>query len=239
MSGAETEVLDFRHIDAWVFDLDNTLYPSECDLFDQVDRRMTQFVAEALSLAPTEARALQKRYYVEHGTTLSGLMKLHDIDADAFLDYVHDIDLTPVSACAVLRANIAKLPGKKFVFTNGSLGHAERVVKKRGLEGVFDDMFDIKAAEFTPKPHAPAYDRMLARFAIEPTRAAMFEDIARNLAHPATIGFTTVLVRTGKDWSHEPEHVRPAALDDPTPDHVHHTTDDLTGFLGRVSTSTS
>lgn len=197
---------------------------------------MTEFVAAALSLPADEARVVQKRYYAEHGTTLSGLMKRHDVDPRAFLDYVHDIDLAPVEACATLRANIAALPGRKFVFTNGSMGHAERVVEKRGLAGLFDDMIDIEAANYMPKPFEAAYDAMLARFGVDPARAAMFEDIARNLAHPAALGFTTVLVRTGKDWSHEPEHVRPAALDDATPDHVHHATDDLAAFLGRVKT---
>ena len=225
---------DFRHVDAWVFDLDNTLYPSECDLFAQVDTRMTTFVAEALGLDRAAALSIQKRYYAEHGTTLAGLMKLHDVSPQAFLDYVHDIDLTPVDACDVLRANIAALPGRKFVFTNGSLRHAERVVEKRGLAGLFDAMFDIEAAAFEPKPFAAAYHRMIAAFAIAPARAAMFEDIPRNLTLPAEMGFTTVLVRTGKDWSHEPEDARPAALHE-TPAHVHHVTDDLGAFLGAIA----
>lgn len=223
----------FTHVDAWVFDLDNTLYPSECDLFAQIDQRMTAFVSEALGVPRDEALRVQKRYYADHGTTLNGLMRLHDVEPDAYLDYVHDIDLTPVEACRTLRGRIESLPGRKFIFTNGSLGHADRVAAKRGLEGVFDGMFSIACAAFTPKPQAEAYDRFFDRFSIEPQRAAMFEDIPRNLEVPHARGMTTVLVRTGKDWSHEPEEARPAGPD-AAPDHVHHVTDDLTAFLGDV-----
>ncbi|MGD2134182.1 MAG: pyrimidine 5'-nucleotidase [Maricaulaceae bacterium] len=223
----------FEQVEAWAFDLDNTLYPSECDLFAQVDVRMTEYVARALGLSPGEARAVQKRYYAEHGTTLAGLMKLHDVPPDDFLDYVHDIDLAPVEPCAILRANIAALPGRKFVFTNGSRGHADRVLDKRGLTGLFDDVFDITASAYAPKPMRDAYERFVAHCGVDPRRAAMFEDIPRNLAPAAEMGFVTVLVRTGKDWSYEPEHARPAGPGE-APDHVDHVTDDLTAFLGTL-----
>ncbi len=227
---------DFRHVEAWVFDLDNTLYPSECDLFAQIDRRMTAFVSQALQVDEAEARRLQKLYYADHGTTLNGLMTLHGVEPDAYMDFVHDIDLGPVEACAVLRSRIEALPGRKFVFTNGSLGHAERVTAKRGLEDVFDGMFSVACAAFTPKPQREAYERFLSRFSVDPARAAMFEDIPRNLEAPFDMGFETVLVVTAKDWSHEPEEARPAAHDAPPPPHVGHVTDDLTDFLGRVAT---
>ncbi len=223
----------FGHVDAWVFDLDNTLYPSECDLFAQIDARMTAFVAKALDVDQDEAHRLQKHYYATHGTTLAGLMREHGIAPGDYLDFVHDIDLSGVSASAVLRARIDALPGKKYVFTNGSMGHAERVTAARGLEGAFDGMFDIEAAGFTPKPSADAYARFLDRFAIDPARAAMFEDLQRNLAPAADLGMVTVLVTTGKDWSSEPPAVRPAAHGEDHP-HVHHVTDDLTRFLGDV-----
>lgn len=224
---------DFSHVRDWVFDLDNTLYPSECDLFAQIDTRMTAFVMNELGLDHDAARALQKRYYAEHGTTLNGLMTVHGVAPDAYLDYVHDIDLAPVEACRHLRGAIEALPGRKFVFTNGSLAHAERVTAKRGLEGAFDGMFSIACAAFAPKPQRAAYDRFLARFDIAPTAAAMFEDMARNLEAPFEMGFETVLVRTGKDWSHEPEGVRPAGPDE-THAHVKHAVDDLTGFLRAI-----
>ncbi len=224
---------DFTHVDAWVFDLDNTLYPSECDLFAQIDDKMTAYVAAALGLERDAAREIQKRYYAEHGTTLNGLMTVHGLAPGDYLDAVHDIDLSPVEPCAVLRANIASLPGRKFVFTNGSRAHAERVTEKRGLSGLFDGMFDIAAAGYAPKPLPDAYTRFLDAFEIEPSRAAMFEDIPRNLACPFELGFTTVLVRTEKDWSSEPAVARPAAAGD-VHDHIHHVTDDLGGFLGDV-----
>ncbi len=220
-------------VDAWVFDLDNTLYPSETDLFAQVDARMTAFVARALGVDAREARRLQKLYYAEHGTTLNGLMTKHGVAPDAFLDFVHDIDLSGLAPCAVLRARIAALPGRKFVFTNGSRAHADRVTFARGLEGVFDGMFDIQAAGFTPKPHADAYHRFLDAFGVDPTRAAMFEDLPRNLEAPFALGFRTVLVHSDKDWSHEPAGARPAQPGD-RHEHVHFVTGDLTGFLGSV-----
>ncbi|MCG8443121.1 MAG: pyrimidine 5'-nucleotidase [Caulobacterales bacterium] len=227
---------DLAHVAVWVFDLDNTLYPSECDLFAQIDQRMTAFVAEALGVDAAEARAVQKRYYAEHGTTLNGLMRLHGVEPDDYLDYVHDIDLTPVEACANLRARIDALPGRKIVFTNGSRAHAERVVDKRGLAGLFDAVFDIAEAGFEPKPFRAAYDRLVERFAIAPERAAMFEDLPRNLEVAHAMGFTTVLVRTTKDWSHEPIEARPAGPD-ADHDHVHFATDDLAAFLGRAQVS--
>ncbi len=224
----------FAHIKAWVFDLDNTLYPSEANLFAQVDKRMTTFVATALGVDETRARKIQKDYYAQYGTTLRGLMLRHDINAHDFLDFVHDIDLSVLDACSVLHANIDALPGRKFVFTNGSQGHAERVLAARGLSGLFDGVFDIAAGDFTPKPHAPAYDAFLSAFDIAPNTAAMFEDIPRNLEVPHAMGMTTVLVRTAHDWSHEPPESRPAGPDEQHA-HVHHCTHDLADFLGNVT----
>ena len=219
------------HVEHWVFDLDNTLYPSESNLFAQVDQRMTDFVAQLLQLPREDARALQKDYYARYGTTLAGLMQVHDLHPDEFLDYVHDIDLSPINSCNILRAAIASLPGEKFVFTNGSRGHAERVLKARGLEGLFDDIADIASVGYRPKPFEEAYDAAIRQFGITPMRSAFFEDLARNLAHPKQMGFTTVLVETDYDWSEEPEHVRPAARGTHAPPFVDYTTHDLTGFL--------
>jgi putative hydrolase of the HAD superfamily len=218
-------------LQAWVFDLDNTLYPSQSNLFAQVDQRMTAFVADFLKIDTEEARRVQKRYYADYGTTLSGLMQVHDMKPDLFLDYVHDIDLSPINACTDLRAAIEVLPGRRFVFTNGSLGHAERVLKARGLEGLFEDIAHIASVAFTPKPHAPAYDRMLDQFALKPRGAAFFEDMVRNLEVPKALGFETVLIRSDFDWSDEPEGARPAHPDHSVPAYVDHVTDDLTVFL--------
>ncbi len=224
---------DFTHVRAWVFDLDNTLYPSECDLFAQIDARMRAFVARALDLSEDEARLVQKRYYAEHGTTLKGLMTHHGVAPQAYLDFVHDIDLGVVAPDAVLRARIAALPGRKIVFTNGSRAHAERVLARRGLDGLFEHCFDIVAAGYEPKPALAAFARMIEVCGVAPDRAAMFEDLPRNLAPAHALGFTTVLVRTHYDWSHEPEAARPAGPG-AAPDFAHYVTDDLTGFLGAV-----
>jgi putative hydrolase of the HAD superfamily len=218
-------------IDTWVFDLDNTLYPAECDLFAQIDRRMTDYVSALLQVERTEALRVQKQYYFEYGATLAGLMARHAIDPHDFLHHVHDIDVTPVDPDPELVDLVRALPGKRLVFTNGSHAHAARVVARLGLEGLFEDYFDIAAAGFAPKPKPESFERLIARHGFAPNRAMMFEDLARNLAPAAALGMTTVLVRAAKDWSHEPEGARPAGRDDPAPDHVHHVTDCLKSFL--------
>ncbi len=219
----------------WVFDLDNTLYPASCDLFAQIDGRMTEFVSKALGLAEADARALQKRYYADHGTTLNGLMTLHDLPPADFLDYVHDIDLSPLPKSPALADAIADLPGRKFIFTNGSRGHAGRVSAKLGLSELFDGVFAIEDAAYQPKPHAGAYRRFGDRFAIRATDAVFFEDMPRNLAPAHALGYTTVLVHSEKDWSHEPADARPAGAADAQADHVHHATGDLVAFLREVA----
>jgi putative hydrolase of the HAD superfamily len=216
----------FASVDAWLFDLDNTLYPPETDLFAQIDARMTDYVSRLLRVDAVEARAVQKRLYAEHGTTLAGLMTQHAVDPHDFLHHVHAIDLAPLSEDRRLARLIAQLPGKRIVFTNGSHGHAERVSEKLGLAGLFDDFFDIEDAGFAPKPQRAAFDRLIARHGIDPARTAMFEDLARNLVPAAALGMRTVLVRSTKDWSHEPEGARPAGPGE-THVHVDHVTDCL------------
>lgn len=222
------------HVSDWIFDLDNTLYPAQCDLFAQIDRRMTEFVSGFLNLTPDEARRVQKRYYAEHGTTLNGLMARHGMAPDAFLAHVHDIDLSPLPRCQVLKAALAALPGRRFVYTNGSKRHAERVTRHMGLDHLFDGMFGIEDAAFAPKPHPQSYDRFCDLHGVEPGRSAFFEDLARNLEPAHAMGFTTVLVHSDKDWSDEPPEARPAAADaarGDVPAHIHYVTGNLTGFL--------
>jgi len=228
---------DFTHVESWIFDLDNTLYPADCNLFAQIDARMRGFIEERLALPADEARRLQKRYYVEYGTTLAGLMRRHDVDPHDFMDFVHDIDLAPVAAHPELAERIAGLPGVKYVFTNGSVKHAENVCAKLGFDGLFAEIFDIEAADFLPKPHRATYERFVARHGVAPGRAAMFEDIAANLEAPHALGMTTVLVTSNAEWiADEPTEKRPAgpAADY---DHVHHATGDLFGFLSGVRTA--
>jgi len=225
---------DLSHIDSWVFDLDNTLYPSHCDLFAQIDVRMTDFVARTLSLPRAEAKALQKRYYAEHGTTLSGLMAVNRIHPSAFLDYVHDIDLSPLDGVPDLSAALSALPGKRYVFTNGSLRHAENITRKLKIDHLFDGMFDIAAANYLPKPRPEAFDRFFDVTGAAPNSSAMFEDLARNLVPAHARGMTTVLVRAGKDWG-PPSEEKTAGEHPGHPPHVHHVADDLAHFLGSLT----
>ncbi len=225
----------FDHVENWVFDLDNTLYPAACDLFAEIDVRMTQFVMDYLKKPHDEAREIQKDYYARYGTTLRGLMTENNMQPDAFLSFVHDIDHAPLDAAPCLKDQIAALPGRKFVYTNGSTCHAEKVTRYMGLDHLFDDMICIARSGFTPKHEHAAYENFVQLTGVKPARAAMFEDLARNLAPAHALGFTTVLVTSDKDWSHEPEAARPAGNDGERPDHVHHMTDDLPAFLGKIA----
>jgi putative hydrolase of the HAD superfamily len=186
----------------WVFDLDNTLYPVATNLFDQIDRRMCSYIATYLDIDHGEAYRVQKRFFREYGTTLRGLMDCHAMDPGPYLDYVHAVDLNPVVADARMDQALQQLPGRKFVFTNAPLDYARRVLDKIGIARHIDDIFDIEAADYIPKPAPEAYRRMQARFAIEPERAVMVEDIVRNLGPAAAMGMTTVWVETGRPWAH-------------------------------------
>ncbi|MFV3073849.1 pyrimidine 5'-nucleotidase [Niveispirillum fermenti] len=222
----------FAHVDQWVFDLDNTLYPARCNLFAQVDVRITDYIARELALDREAARARQKDYYLRHGTSLRGMMIHHGMDPAAFLDYVHDIDVTPVAPSPAMAAALRALPGRKLVFTNGSVRHAENVLTRLGVADQFDGIFDIVAADYVPKPDPATYAAMARRFALEPSRAVMVEDLHRNLGPAAEMGMTTVWVRTESEFSH-PEmkgEFKPQAIQHPGP-HVHHVIDDVETWL--------
>ncbi len=215
-------------VEVWIFDLDNTLYPPHCNLFEQVDRRMAEFISRFLGIDRTAARRLQKRYFREHGTTLNGLMINHGLEPDGYLEYVHDIDVSPVPPSPELDAALARLPGRKIVYTNGSRAHAERVMHRLGVAARFEDIFDIVAADYRPKPDPAAYRALVARFAIDPVRAVMVEDIPRNLEPAHALGMTTVWVRRAHAWSTGGEEGA----------HIHHTTDDLVAWLEAVAPPT-
>ncbi len=208
----------FTETRTWVFDLDNTLYPSHMRLFDQIEQRMTAYVMRALGVSEPEANRLRKQYWADYGTTLAGLMRLHDLDPLPYLVAVHDIDFGALTPDPELRARIAALPGRKIVYTNGSEPYARRVIGARGLEGLFDRVYGVEHAGFRPKPEPEAFAAIFARDGLEVTRAAMFEDDPRNLAAPHAMGLRTV-------------HVAPEPH--PAP-HIHHHTDDLAGFLGQL-----
>jgi putative hydrolase of the HAD superfamily len=215
----------------WIFDLDNTLYPAECNLFAQVDHRMGEFIARYLGVPYPQARHLQKTYYRQFGTTLTGLMKVHNLDPHDFLEYVHDIDLSVLPESPELAAAIARLPGRRLIFTNGSRKHAENVAGKLGVLHLFEDICDIAACEFVPKPEASAFDRMVRRHGVTATEAAMFEDMPHNLEAPHKLGMATVLVHSSyMDHPVQHEIKRWSA----TPAHIHHMTEDLVAFLAAL-----
>ncbi len=208
----------FAHVNVWVFDLDNTLYPPAARLFDQIEVRMTAWVQEALGVARDEADRLRAHYWQHYGTTLAGLMAEHGVDPAPYLTHVHDIDFSVLSPDPVLAARIAALPGRRVVYTNGCRPYAQRVLAARGLAGVFDAVYGVEHAGFRPKPERAAFETVFAADGIDPARAAMFEDDARNLAAPHAMGMATV-------------HVAPAPA--PAP-HIAHHTDDLSGFLAML-----
>lgn len=221
----------FEATRVWVFDLDNTLYPAECNLFAQVDRRMGEFIARYLGVPYAYARHLQKSYYRQFGTTLAGLMRVHKMAPAEFLAYVHDIDLSAVEAAPELAREIGRLPGRRLIYTNGSRRHAERVAEKLGVLDLFEDICDIAACDYIPKPEPDAFQRMIARHGVAAPEAAMFEDMPINLEVPYALGMTTVLVESSYLEDHPAQEQMKLWTE--LPQHIHHMTQDLTDFLRR------
>ncbi len=213
------------HVDTWIFDLDNTLYPASCDLFALIDERMNLYLRNLFNVDAEEAHRIQKRYFHDHGTTLSGLMTLHGTDPHHFLDFVHDIDLDRVSENPALRQAVDALPGRKIVFTNGDVPYAERVLNALGLGASFEAVHDIHAMDYLPKPHPSAYDGLCRAWGIQPTTALFAEDMARNLKPAKDIGMTTLWVNNGS------EQAGAAAC----PSFVDHETHEITAWLQALS----
>jgi putative hydrolase of the HAD superfamily len=221
----------FSHVESWVFDLDNTLYPHHVNLWQQVDVRIRDYISNLLKVSPDEARRLQKDYYKRYGTSMRGMMTEHGMNPDDYLEFVHAIDHSPLEPNPALGAALEKLPGRKLVLTNGTKKHASAVMERLAIHHHFEDVFDIIAAELEPKPSAATYDRFLAQHGVDPQKSAMFEDLARNLTVPHALGMTTVLVVPEgtrevlrEDWEME-------GRDAP---HVDYVTDNLTGFLEKL-----
>lgn len=219
---ASDHAADFSHVREWVFDLDNTLYPPEVHLFGQIEIRMTAWVMEELGVDKARANHLRQHYWHTYGTTLTGLMREHGISPEGYLTHVHDIDFTVLQKAPDLAANIANLPGRKIVYTNGTRPYAEQVLEARGLSNLFDAIYGVEHADFRPKPERAAYEAIFAMDGITPAKAAMFEDDPRNLAAPHEMGMRTV-------------YVAPAPL--PPSDHIHHHTNDLSAFLSHLGSA--
>jgi putative hydrolase of the HAD superfamily len=220
----------FTHVETWVFDLDNTLYPVECPLFEQVDRRMTDYIAARFMMSRDDARRLQKDYWKRYGTTLKGLMLHHDIEPGEFLEFVHQIDLSVLPDNPGLKTALERLPGRKVIFTNGPGHHAAAVLDRLGIAGHFETVFDIASFDYLPKPEEAAYRHMLRELGADPRKCALFEDTVVNLAPAATLGMTTVLVAP---------RGRVVEVRTECGAHVHHVIDDLASFLDRISDATA
>lgn len=216
--------IDPRAVSCWVFDLDNTLYPAASNLFSRVSVRMTRFIEEEYALSRDQARLLQKQMFHDHGTTMRGLMVERGLDPDRFLHYVHDIDVTDIAPDPHLGTLIGQLPGRKVIFTNGTVPHADRITRRLGLDSLFEATFDIVASDYIPKPDPRPYDVMIERFAIDPATSVMIEDMAQNLRPAAERGMRTVWLKQSTDWA------RRGAEDA----HVHHRIEDLSDWLERL-----
>lgn len=215
---------DLAHIDCWIFDLDNTLYPAKADLFGLIDIKMGEYIQTLLGCDPVEARQVQKAYFLEHGTTLAGLMRDHGTDPHDFLDYVHDISLDRIVADHALIDHIAALPGRRLIFTNGDAAYARRVLDRLGLADAFELIHDIHACAYVPKPDPSGYAALCTTHAIDPARAIFFEDMARNLRPAKALGMTTVWVNNGSEAGNVDAHA----------DFIDYETDDLTPFLAAL-----
>ncbi|MEO0363585.1 MAG: pyrimidine 5'-nucleotidase [Pseudomonadota bacterium] len=209
----------FRAAHAWVFDLDNTLYPPSARLFDQIEVKMTDYVMRLAGVDAAEANRLRDAYWREYGTTLAGLMARHDADPEPYLDEVHDIDLEHLTEDQALAAAIETLPGRKIVYTNGSRGHADNVLAARGLTHLFDARYGVEDADYAPKPLREAFERVFALDGLAPAGAVMVEDDLRNLAAPRALGMRTLWVTEEDGDDHEADAA----------------TDDLAGFLQMVA----
>ena len=209
----------------WVFDLDNTLYPASCRLFDQVDKNITKFIMQFLGLNWDEAYIIQKNYFREFGTSMNGLMKLHSMDPEQFLKFVHKIDLSPLTKNPRMNLALAKLPGRKIIFTNGSVVHAEGVLGALGITHHFEAIFDIVASSYQPKPNPAVYETFIKKYNIDPQNTVMVEDMACNLVPAHELGMVCILVTSDSDWAQAGSEGS----------HVHYLVEDLTAWLEIVA----
>ncbi len=214
-------MIDLSHVTAWVFDMDDTLYPRDQGLMPLVQARINAYVVEAVGLDPDSAGVLQRQFLDEHGTTLAGLMANYTIEPEHFLHDVHDVPMDGLEPNPLLRDQLLRLPGRRFVFTNGAREYAGRVLEQLGVTDCFDGVFAIEDADLTPKPAPSTYRRMIQRFGFEPRSAAFFEDTPRNLEAAKALGMATILIGDG--------HGKPLG------DHIDHIAPDLLDFLTELT----
>ena len=225
--------MELSNIKNWIFDLDNTLYSPEEEIFSQIDERMTKFITDKFKINNEEAFNIQKKYFLEYGTTLSGLIKKNNIDTDEFLEFVHDIDLDILKPDKKLNKIISNLPGKKFIFTNGSKKHAQNVLKKLEMNAIFDDIYDIKDSNFIPKPNMEAYTTFINKMGIDVNKSIMFEDIARNLQPAKELGIISVLIQRDLPLRNDKFDIKEFELLWKNNDYADYVTDDLVMFFNK------
>ena len=216
---------DLSKIKFWLFDLDNTLYSGDTKVFDQVDKKMSKFISEKLNVSLEEAKKIQKNYFHEYNTTLNGMIKNHNIDANEFLEFVHNVDLNFLKKDLELQNQLTRLVGKKYIFTNGSKAHADNVTKRIGIEKLFDGVFDIVNSGFIPKPSIEPYKKIIQKYGIDPKYCVFIEDIARNLKPAHELGMKTVWIKNDEPWA--------AKFSNET--FINYKTDNLANFLRRVN----
>ena len=216
---------ELKKIKYWLFDLDNTLYSGDTKVFDQVDKKMSKFISEKLKVSEEEAKKIQKNYFHEYNTTLYGMIKNHDIDANEFLEFVHDVNLDFLKKDEFLGNQINKLNGKKIIFTNGSKAHAANVTGKIGIDKLFDGVFDIVDSDFYPKPSMEPYKKIIENYNIEPEYCIFFEDIARNLKPAHELGMKTVWIKNKEPWAAEYSDA----------EFINYRTDNLANFLKEIN----
>ena len=216
---------ELNKIKYWLFDLDNTLYSGDTKVFDQVDKKMSFYISKKLNISLKEAKKIQKNYFHEYNTTLNGMIKNHKIDAEEFLDFVHDVDLNFLKKDPDLKNEISNLIGKKYIFTNGSKAHANNVTKRIGIENLFDGVFDIVDSDFIPKPSIEPYRKIIQKYGIDPEYCIFIEDIARNLKPAHELGMKTVWIKNDEPWA--------AKYSDK--DFINYKTDNLAKFLKEIN----
>jgi len=188
-------------IKCWIFDLDNTLYSGKTRVFEQVDKKMSKYISEKLNVSVVEAKEIQKNYFYEYNTTLNGMINNHKIDANEFLEFVHDVDIDFLKKDSLLNEELMKLDGKKIIFTNSSRKHAMNVIRKIGIDQHFDDVFDIVDSEFVPKPDIVSYKKLVEKHKIDPKLCVFIEDIARNLKPAYEMGMKTIWIENDEPWA--------------------------------------
>ena len=216
---------ELKKIKYWLFDLDNTLYSGDTKVFDQVDQKMSFFISKKLKVSVEEAKKIQKNYFHEYNTTLNGMIKNHKIDAEEFLEFVHDVDLNFLKKDLNLQNELTNLTGKKYIFTNGSKAHASNVTKRIGIQNLFDGVFDIVDSDFIPKPSIEPYEKIIQKYGIDPEYCIFIEDIARNLKPAYELGMKTVWIINDEPW----------AAKFSNENFINYKTDNLSNFLRRIN----